>query len=149
MIIRKYQDSDKERVLELLRLNTPEYFSPTEEKDLISYLDNHSDNYYVVELDNSIFCCGGLNSSDDPEIVKISWDIVHPQSQRKGIGSVLLKFRIQKIKEMEGVRTISVRTSQLAYPFYARFGFETTEIVKDFWAEGFDLYRMECDLNSI
>jgi ribosomal-protein-alanine N-acetyltransferase len=60
IIIRKHEAADRNRIVELLRLNIPEYFSPNEEADLIEYLDHHADNYYVVELDSVIFGCGGL-----------------------------------------------------------------------------------------
>ena len=112
-VIRKYRDSDKEKIIELLRLNTPEYFAPSEEEDLIDYLNHHSENYFVIEAENEIVGCGGINSTDHATNVRIAWDIIHPKSQGKGYGSELTKFRIQKIKEMDGVKTITVRTSQL------------------------------------
>ncbi|WP_428657263.1 GNAT family N-acetyltransferase [Runella sp.] len=143
MLIRKYIDADRTRIPELLRLNTPEYFSPNEEEDLVYYLDNHVENYYVIEIDGVVQGCGGINISDDGETAKLSWDIVHPEYQGKGLGSELTKFRIERIKEMEGIKMISVRTSQLVYPFYQKFGLEVQEIVEDFWDEGFDMYRME------
>lgn len=149
MIIRKHIDSDRKRIMELLKLNTPKYFSPEEEEDLIDYLDNHADNYYIIEDDNVIVGCGGFNLSEDGETGKISWDIFDPQRQGKGYGSALTKFRIQRIKEIEGVKIVSVRTSQLVYPFYEKFGLELREVVRDYWAEGFDLYRLDSDINLI
>lgn len=149
MIIRKHIDSDRKRIMELLKLNTPKYFSPEEEEDLIDYLDNHADNYYVIEDDNVIVGCGGFNLSEDGETGKISWDIFDPQRQGKGYGSALTKLRIQRIREIEGVKIVSVRTSQLVYPFYEKFGLELREVVKDYWAEGFDLYRLDSDINLI
>lgn len=149
MIIRKHADSDRTRIIELLRLNTPDYFSPNEEKDLIDYLDNHANNYYVVEVDTIIVGCGGFNLSEDGKTGKISWDIFDPQSQGKGYGSALTKFRIRKMKEIDSIKTISVRTSQLVYPFYEKFGLEIREIVKDYWDKGFDLYRLDSDINLI
>ncbi|AOM80611.1 GNAT family N-acetyltransferase [Pedobacter steynii] len=149
MIIRKHEARDRSRIVELLKLNIPEYFSPNEEADLIDYLDHHADNYYVVELDGVIFGCGGFNLSEDGETGKLSWDFFHPESQGKGLGSALTKFRIQKIKEIEGIKTVSVRTSQLAHEFYAKFGLELREIVKDYWDKGFDLYRLDRDVNLI
>ncbi|WP_165023920.1 GNAT family N-acetyltransferase [Dysgonomonas sp. ZJ279] len=149
MVIREYMDSDKEQLIELLRLNTPEYFSPSEEEDLKDYLDNHADNYYVVDIDGVIVGCGGFNLTDDRETGKISWDIIHPKSQGQGVGRELTLFRIRKMKEIESIKTISVRTSQLAYKFYAKFGLELREVVKDYWDKGFDMYRLDCDVNLI
>jgi ribosomal protein S18 acetylase RimI-like enzyme len=41
---------------------------------------------------------------------------------------------------------IIVRTSQLAYKFYQKVGFELEKTEKDFWAKGFDLYQMKMNL---
>lgn len=147
MIIRAYTNSDRDSVMELLRLNTPEYFAPEEKQDLIYYLDNHIESYYVAEEDGKILGCGGFNLSDDAQYMRISWDIVHPESQGKGVGSKLTQYRIDRIKEHDGIQMISVRTTQLVYKFYEKFGFQVKETAKDFWAKGFDLYRMERDVN--
>ena len=149
MTIRKFIDSDRHQVIHLLRLNTPQYFSANEEKDLIYYFDNHAENYYVIENESVILGCGGFNLVDDETIAKISWDIVHPISQGKGIGTKLTKFRIEKIKEFKSVKIISVRTSQLVYKFYEKFGLILREVVKDYWDEGFDLYRLDNDIESV
>jgi len=141
--IRKYTANDREDVLHLLRLNTPLYFSPSEEKDLVYYLDNEVEHFYLIESGHDLVGCGGFNFSDDLSVGKISWDIFHPDKQGKGFGSLLTKYRIDKLKSYDSVKTISVRTSQLVYKFYEKFGFELKETVKDYWAEGFDLYRME------
>lgn len=149
MNIRPYKNADKERLIELLRLNTPLYFSPNEEKDLIYYLDYEAENYFVLEVDGIIMGCGGFNLTDDKETGKISWDIFHPHSQGKGYGSALTRFRIERMKEIDSIKTISVRTTQLVYPFYQKFGLELREVVKDYWDIGFDLYRLDNSVNLV
>jgi ribosomal protein S18 acetylase RimI-like enzyme len=148
MIIRPYELADKEVVLRLLRLNTPDYFSPSEENDLIHYLDYEIQNYYVLQWESQLVGCGGFNFSEDGRIGKISWDIFHPDYQRKGLGGALTRFRIQKLKEYPNIRIISVRTSQLVYKFYEKLGFELKEIAINYWAEGFDMYRMELSIEG-
>ncbi|WP_316822755.1 GNAT family N-acetyltransferase [Pedobacter gandavensis] len=147
--IRRHETRDSARLLTLLRLNTPEYFSPSEEADFIDYLDHFADQYYILELNGEILGCGGFNLSEDGKMGKISWDIFHPDSQGKGLGTALTKFRIQKMKEIPGIETISVRTSQMAYQFYEKFGLELREVVKDYWEVGFDLYRLDRDIHLI
>jgi len=142
-MIREYQDSDKNAVLNLLRLNTPKYFAPEEEKDLDDYLDNERELYFVIIFDNKLVGCGGINFADNNTRGKISWDILHPDYQGKSIGTQLLKHRIEILKPMENIQKISVRTSQITYKFYENNGFELFEIIKDYWAKGFDLYNME------
>lgn len=143
MTIRRYAEADRENVIYLLRLNTPAYFSPTEEEDLIDYLDHHAAHYYVMDSGSGLVGCGGINFVGDPPVVRISWDIFHPDYQGKGLGRMLTEFRIEKIKEYPNIQIIVVRTSQLAYKFYEKLGFELQEIVKNYWADGFDLYLME------
>jgi ribosomal protein S18 acetylase RimI-like enzyme len=149
MTIRPYTATDRENVLQLLRLNTPRYFAPSEEKDLEYYLDHHAEHYFVVESGGELRGCGGFNFSDDRTVGKISWDIFHPDHQGKGLGSALTRYRIERLKEYDSVRIISVRTSQVAFQFYEKFGFRLREVVKDYWAEGFDLYRMEFPVESV
>ncbi len=89
--IREYNPDDQTDLIQLLRLNTPEYFSIDEEKDFIHYLDNEIDFYYVIELENKIVGCGGINFKDETTGV-ISWGIIHPEFQRKSFGLATKKW---------------------------------------------------------
>ena len=143
IVIREYELTDKEAVMNLIRLNTPEYFAPAEEVDLSDYLENERELYYVLLFDGKIVGCGGINFANDGKIGKLSWDIFHPDYQGKSLGTRLLKYRMDKLKSIDGIQKITVRTSQVASKFYEKQGFELTEIKKDYWAKGFDMYRME------
>lgn len=124
IIIRAYEPADKSSVMNLIRLNTPEYFAPAEEIDLDNYLDHEIELYYVLLFDGKIVGCGGINFVDDKTTARISWDILHPEYQGKSLGSRLLEHRINILKSIRSVRKIIVRTSQLAYKFYEKQGFE-------------------------
>lgn len=141
--IRKYDLSDKNTVIRLLRANTPYYFSPKEEKDLINYLENEIELYYVLLFKDKIVGSGGINFADNKTTGIISWDILHPEYQGKSFGSQLLTYRIEKLQSIDTIQKIIVRTSQLTYKFYEKQGFEILEITKDYWAKGFDLYSMK------
>lgn len=141
--IREYEPTDKSAVINLIRLNTPRYFAPEEEADLSRYLDSERELYYVLLFNEKIVGCGGINFADNKTTGRISWDIFHPQYQGKSLGTQLLKYRIGKLKSFGGIQKITVRTSQVAYKFYEKQGFEPIEIKKDYWAKGFDMYRME------
>lgn len=143
-MIRIYSHHDKEKIIHLIQLNTPQYFAAEEEKELVFYLDNFSQQFYLIEKNDEILACGGINAvSENPNKMRLSWDIVHPMWQGKGIGTELTKFRIDRIKKIPNISTIEVRTSQLVESYYQKFGFKTVEIIKDYWAKSFDLYRME------
>ncbi len=141
--IREYRKNDKLAVLNLLALNTPTYFAPEERADFEHYLDHEREHYLVLEMDGKIVGCGGINFTADGATGKISWDILHPAYQGKSLGTQLLQHRIDQLKATETIKKITVRTSQVAYQFYEKGGFELVEVVPGYWAKGFDLYRME------
>jgi ribosomal protein S18 acetylase RimI-like enzyme len=147
-MIRAYTSEDKEKLVALLRLNTPQYFHREEEEDFIYYLEQHAQNYFVVEDTNTIIGSGGINYLADNREARISWDIVHPDYQGKGIGRLLTQFRMDLIKTNPEVDVIVVRTTQLVYKFYERMGFILERTEKDFWAKGFDLYQMKIPLKT-
>ncbi len=104
MEIRKYIPKDKVELIELLRLNTPQYFSPIEEKDLIHYLDNDANNHYVLIIDDKIVGTGGFILSKDKTTGMLSWDFFHSDHQGKGLGTTLTRFRIERMKEIKSVK---------------------------------------------
>lgn len=143
MTIRTYNSSDKKAVLELLSSNSPKYFAVSEQKDFENYLENEIEDYFVVEENATIVASGGVNYFPKEKIARISWDIVALESHGKGIGKKLLQHRINLLKSNTDVESIVVRTSQHAYLFYQKMGFEVKEVEKNFWAQGFDLYLMQ------
>lgn len=145
MDIRAYTPADDESIIQLLRLNTPEYFAPEEEQDLREYFANHIDRYFVIEDNGNIIGSGGINITNNGRNAVLSWDIIHPNYRGKGIGSQLTQHRLDVIKTIAGIENTSVRTSQLVYKFYEKFGFVLKEVIKDYWAEGIDMYRMEME----
>ena len=135
--------ADREAVVSLLELNIPEFFHPSEKVDFDDYLEKELEDYFVIEDAGTIIGAGGLNFLPDTKEARISWDFLHPDHTGKGLGSQLVKHRIDHVKrKYPHLDKISVRTSQLAHGFYARMGFELIHSEKDFWAPGFDLYHM-------
>jgi len=141
-MIRNYTKKDKSTLIELLRQNTPEYFDPSEEIEFINYLDHEVEDYFVYELDFKIIGAGGINYFLEEKSARISWDMVDSKSQGKGIGKKLTQHRINHLKRNTEVEIIRVRTSQHAYKFYEKMGFELEKIEKEYWAKNFDLYLM-------
>lgn len=142
-MIRPYMPEDKPQLIALLQLNVPQYFAPSEVNDFIEYLDKYLEDYYVIELDDQIVGAGGINYFPAERQARISWDIVHPDWQGKGLGRQLTRFRIDRIKENHDTDVIIVRTTQLVHSFYYKMGFELERVEPDFWAPGFDLYQMK------
>jgi len=144
--IRAYTIQDKNKVLAIFQLNVPTHFAEREVKDLSDYLDRHIEQYFVIEKAGEIIGAGGINFENDSKTGVISWDFLHPDEQGKGYGKMLLQYRLDILKSIHDIENVSVRTSQLTFQFYEKSGFTTTEIRKNFWAKGFDLYKMELRL---
>ncbi len=147
-MIKKYSKSDKKEVIELLKLNTPKYFDPSEEFEFIDYLDNKIEDYFVAKEDSKIIGCGGINYFPDEKIARISWDMIHPDYHGRRIGQKLTQHRINFIKNNSDTELIVVRTSQLVYKFYEKMGFEIDKVEKDYWAKDFDLYEMIINIKN-
>ena len=148
-MIRAFNRIDKEKLIELLWLNTPEFFDVIEEKDFIDYLEHYAQHYFVVEENGKIIGSGGINYFAADNLARISWDIIHPDFQGRGIGKKLTIYRINEIKKNPAMDLIVVRTTQLVYKFYQKMGFELEKVEKDFWAKGFDLYQMKMSINRV
>ena len=142
-MIRNYTKKDKSTLIELLRQNTPEYFDPSEEREFINYLDNEVEDYFVYEEHSKIIGAGGINYFMKDNSARISWDMIASKSQGRGVGKKLTLHRINLLMRNPKIDIISVRTSQHAYKFYEKLGFEIEKIEKDYWAKNFDLYLME------
>ena len=142
-MIKSYSKTDKPEVMELMRQNTPKYFDLSEEKDFEHYLDLEVEDYFVYRQGPEIIGAGGINYFPNEKIARFSWDIIDPKWQGKGIGTLLAQFRINFLKEKQNVAFIVVRTTQYAYPFYQKMGFDIEKVESKFWSENFDLYQMK------
>ena len=147
-MIRYYCTKDREELIELMQLNIPHYFALSELEDFITYLDKNVEDYFVVEDSAKIIACGGINYFPYQRQARFSWDVVHPDQHGKGIGKKLARHRMDHIRQKTGIDLAVVRTSQMAYGFYQKMGFELKKIEKNYWEEGFDLYLMTQEVNK-
>ncbi len=142
-MIKAYKKDYKKQVEALLRKNTPEYFHPEELQDFSTYLDEEVEDYFVYLHNAQILAAGGINYFYKKRKARISWDMVAPESHGMGFGTQLVAFRLELLRKDPKVAIIEVRTTQKVYPFYQKNGFVLKEVLPDYWAKGFDLYRME------
>lgn len=59
IVIRDCLPTDK--VINLIKLNTPDFFAEEEADDLSKYLDNETELCYVLFLDGEVVGWGGIN----------------------------------------------------------------------------------------
>ncbi|GAB1444948.1 MAG: GNAT family N-acetyltransferase [Cyclobacteriaceae bacterium] len=141
--IRPYQPADRQGVIEVFRRNTPEFFDTNEQLDLEKYLDAHWNTYFVMEEKGKIIGCGGYYFEKDGITGRLSWDFFDPRYKGRGLGRQMINHCLEELRKNPHLEKTEVWTSQLAWQFYAKFGFETQEVKEDFWGPGLNLYRME------
>lgn len=146
IMIRLSKHSDREVLIQNMKSNVPQYFAESEIVEFMDYLNQHAEHYYVYEDQGIIIGSGGINYFLDEGVARISWDIIHPAHQNRGIGKQLVFFRINEIRKIPKIKFAIVRTSQMVYLFYQQVGFQLEFITKDYWAKGFDLYQMQMNI---
>lgn len=145
--IRSYKKEDKVPLQDLLSRNIPKYFAHEEAEQFTQYLENEIEDYFVVEMKGNIVGAGGINYIPTQQMARLSWDFIHPDYHRQGIGKWLVNHRIAQIKKYPEIKKVEVRTSQLAFSFYEKAGFVITQTKKNFWAPGFDLVHLHLALS--
>lgn len=140
-LIRAYHPNDYDKIIELFLLNTPQYFCPPEQDDLEKFLKEEIEQHYVAEENGQIIAIGGYVVKSDTGI--LAWYIVHPNWHGKSVGRQIVQKSLDEIRQIPGINKIVVRTSQLVYKFYEKFGFKLLSTTDNYWGEGMHLYHME------
>lgn len=143
---RSYRKEDQERLLGIFQSNCPKYFDPADKEEFIDFLDNYTDENYLVALSNGkIVGCGGHYRKD--EMYGIAWGMFESGS----IGSrQLLRvaddfyYAIEtKILDEKTGYPILINTTQLMEKMFNRYGFVTYKVIPDGFGKGLDEYRMK------
>jgi N-acetylglutamate synthase-like GNAT family acetyltransferase len=142
-MIRPYKQADKETLVEIFKLNTPQYFDPKEINDFTEYLENYSDTYLTLEHEGKIVGGAGYYVKEEDKSGRITWIFFHPDASGLGLGRQIVDHCLIMLKQEPEVEKFVVTTSQLAYKFFEKFGYKLTKIEKDYWGLGLDLYEME------
>lgn len=142
-MIRPYQITDLGPLLTIFRQNTPLYFAEEEEAELIGYLTNLQNPQLVFEENGVVLGTSGYYVPDSGTTGRIAWVFVSPESHGKGVGRQLVEYCLNQLRQQARLERISVRTSQYAHEFFARFGFVQIDYKPNFWASGIHLVHME------
>ena len=146
-MIRSFYNVDLEQLIEVLQLNIPQNFAPSELSDFKSYIRNHQETYFVLEKDKNLVGGFGYEVLDVPSIVAIKWIFTHPSHKGTGLGRKAVEYCLQLFRNKKEIHTVMVDTSQLASEFFEKFGFTVILTEKNHWGEGLDLVRMRSSLS--
>ena len=142
IIIRKFQPSDFQRVIDIER----KVFNEHDPYLYMQFYETYPETFIVAEMNGIIvgYIAGFLASEGVGRIFSLA---IHPAYQSKGVGSHLLKEIMHLFKEMGVLEIIlEVRWSNVkAKKFYERHGFYQFGIVEKYYndAENACLMRLE------
>jgi predicted GNAT family N-acyltransferase len=68
--------------------------------------------------------------------------MIRADLHKKGLGKLLLEKRLALADVLYPGCPVVVSTSQQAYAFFEKYGFETLRTEEDHWAKGLHLYEM-------
>tara|TARA_B100000085_G_scaffold83653_1_gene75472 strand:+ start:293 stop:766 length:474 start_codon:yes stop_codon:yes gene_type:complete len=145
MRIKPYKQKYFDNCVDIIESNTPKYILPIEHLAFKNYLLKKNKTYFVLFNGFNLVACGGYGINDSQTKAGLSWGLVHRKHHSQGIGSYLLRFRIENIKKKYPSVNIHLDTSQHTYKFFERFGFKVRKISKDGYGEGLDMYDMILD----
>ena len=142
-MIRPYTSADKEELLRVFALNTPQFFDKKEVQDFEAYLQENASTYLTIEVDNRIVGGIGYYVNKNDKSGRITWIFFDPDYAGRGLGKQAVQYCLEELNNHNTVEKFVVTTSQHAYQFFEIFGFNTYRIEKNYWGEGLDLYEME------
>lgn len=142
MTIRPYQADDADALLTIFRKNVPNAFGAEEVTEYEQFMRTLDLPYFVAEHDGRVVGASGYYVPPDNEPSRIVWILSDPAANGLGIGSALMNHCLDAIRQQAPDRIIECRTSQVAYRFFERFGFQVQYTKPDYWVPGLDLYYM-------
>lgn len=143
--LREYIYSDREACIEIYRTNEPDFITPGFIHEFESYLDEPKSYFLVVEQEEGIVGCGGLELwGDAPHAAGLSFGMIRKDHHRKGLGTSLLAARISLLGEE---KELHMETSLEAVGFYARYGFELDSVTPNRLGKGVDYGNLVLDLD--
>ncbi len=146
MFHRPYQQSDKQALIDILRANTPKYFSPADEADFIQYLDDEQwgINYVYLSPQGQVIGCAGSYLTND-DTLNLCWAFFRPGSLGyTSIPRVLADYISAAANDL-GINsgaTIVLNTTQMIARYLSRIGFQIDKVEPDGYGPGYDLVTM-------
>ncbi|WP_244196630.1 GNAT family N-acetyltransferase [Paraburkholderia hospita] len=150
MVIRFFERTDLAACEQLFDSNTPKFFAEEERVEFTEYLNRLPGPYLVLEEDGEVVACGGWAASrTTPNEIVLCWGMVSKDRHKAGLGTRLMKARLEHIFASNNAAAVLLTTSQHSAGFFERFGFQTVRSEKDGYAPGIDLVEMRLEAGSV
>ncbi len=145
MQIIQYRTAYRDHCIRIFKTNLPTFFAEEELQQFEVFLDQVSDQYYVVTMNDFPVGCGGIFFDEKNNEEGLSWGMVDANCHGQGIGKLLTQFRLDLFKKWYAAITFKIETSQHTAVFYGKMGFKIVDIIADGFGEGLDQYMMKIE----
>lgn len=120
---RRFDPADLPQCLELYALNEPGRFPMGVKPQYENSLTEGHAYHLVTEDEGRIVASGGVSYVVHDDRVCLSFGLVHPSHQGRGIGTALLMARLAMLKPRRFTYHVFIFAVEASLPYYRRFGF--------------------------
>ena len=125
MLIRDFQLTDRDEIVEILKLNNQYGFPEVDGPEAMKRVKACSAAVFLVcEIDGRVV--GVVRGNYDGSRAIVHQLSVHPAYQRQDIGTALVKEIVKRFRQM-GAPTVSATVTEESLPFWQKVGFRKTK----------------------
>ncbi|CAN7665539.1 GNAT family N-acetyltransferase [Acidovorax sp. LjRoot117] len=123
--VRLLQPEDIAQCEQIYLLNEPLHFPAGFYPMFAQWLRDGKVLIVVIEQDNAVVAVGGMTADpvEGQQFVTLSFGMVHPAHQQKGLGTLLLLSRMALLRQNATPAQVHITTVGGSETFYGRFGF--------------------------
>jgi len=126
VLIRDFQLTDRDEIVEILKLNNQYGFPEVDGPEAMKRVKACSVAVFLVcEIDGRVV--GVVRGNYDGSRAIIHQLSVHPAYQKQGIGTALVKEIVNRFQRM-GAPTVSATVTEESLPFWQKVGFRKTKV---------------------
>ena len=126
MLIRDFQLTDRDEIVEILKLNNQYSFPEVDGPEAMKRVKACSAAVFLVcEIDGRVV--GVVRGNYDGSRAIVHQLSVHPTYQRQGIGTALVKEIVKRFQR-RGAPTVSATVTEESLPFWQKVGFRKTKV---------------------
>ena len=123
--VREFERGDKDACRRIYKINEARHFPSGHFDEFIETLEAPGVLNLVAESDGRVVGVAGVSiDSTDGRLCHLSFGMIHPDVQRRGIGSALLLARIASLPRPDPLLMLAMAPVKNSIPYYERFGFE-------------------------
>jgi len=127
VLIRDFQLTDRDEIVEILKLNNQYGFPEVDGPEAMKRVKACSAAVFLVcEIDGRVV--GVVRGNYDGSRAIIHQLSVHPAYQRRGLGAALVREIVKKFQQM-GAPTVSATVTERSLPFWQKVGFRKTNVL--------------------